>query len=307
VQLDKTVIYNGLDTSDEFPVLTTTETWGTRAYASGTGGTWTRPPIALNQRRAYDPLLGAFLQADPADIDARLVPEGYAYARHNSVMGLDRSGERVDGRSIGSGSAILNFGENSGCTANDQRTLENAAALAWKTITECYSGYCGGAGAGKRRWLAALSSGTTYCRRDFAYEGPGQPKGAPLLGGLKSLGPGLWSTATNSPDGREVYYYGRTIDSYWTPGEGPQCLAAMIAHERLHPRNPFRMRDPADYTWNARAQGVRSMPFYSVDRLEEDFVDEAVDAIGGRGCFRCAGIAGLNVGFSGQPSGLLPR
>ena len=62
-----------------YVITSSTYQEGTEAYASGTGGTWVRPPIVLNQRRALDPLLGAFLQADGSDHLGRMDPEAYAY------------------------------------------------------------------------------------------------------------------------------------------------------------------------------------------------------------------------------------
>jgi YD repeat-containing protein len=56
---------------------------GTEAFAGST--TTVRAPIALNQWRAYDPLLGAFLQSDSLDHRTRLTPEGYVYGCGSSA------------------------------------------------------------------------------------------------------------------------------------------------------------------------------------------------------------------------------
>jgi hypothetical protein len=159
ILLDKNVIYSGLDTSDpEFAVLTTAETWGTRAYASGAGGTWTRPAIALNRWRAYDPLFGAFLQPDGLDQTGRLLPEGYVAARANYVQTFDRDGAK------GKYDVPLMdpaMGFDSSCDGRHGE-IRRAAMAAMKDIQGCQHGLCEFP-AFRKQTIYALSNGKYFC------------------------------------------------------------------------------------------------------------------------------------------------
>lgn len=65
---------------------------GTEVTGDGSGA---RPAIALNQLRAYDPLLGSFLQPDPMDQTTRRLAEGYLYGRGDSVNNADPTGSET--------------------------------------------------------------------------------------------------------------------------------------------------------------------------------------------------------------------
>lgn len=138
---------------------------GTEAYASGAGGTWTRPPVALNQWRAYDPYMGAFLQPDPADPDGRMGPEGYAYAFNSPVNAADPRGDRGRSQLIRRGLPSgwgYHFGD-SNCLMR-KTEIENAIDQAWTDVSNCRLGTCGEAGGAgsnfRRQWIAALLTGT---------------------------------------------------------------------------------------------------------------------------------------------------
>jgi hypothetical protein len=101
-------------------------------------------------------------------------------------------------------------------------------------------------------------------------------------------------------DSRDPVRYARTLDSYHTPGEGPDCLAMQIAHERLH----IAIRAgviPADYG------GALNMRLGLDASTEEVFVDEAVDASNFFGCFNCVQIGGRNFGVGSRRTGLITR
>ncbi len=60
--------------------------------AARVGANLLKPAIALNGAREYDPLVGGFIEPDPADGVPREDPEGYVYGRNDPQRNLDPSG-----------------------------------------------------------------------------------------------------------------------------------------------------------------------------------------------------------------------
>ena len=168
---------------------------GTEAFASGTSGTWIRPPIALNQWRSYDPIAGAFIQPDPADQRGRLNPEEYLLARGNPLYFVDPDGaDSTPNESKEWFPSSFSVTWDESCSERKEvysRALQNAAM----DIRKCTSGDCGNATI-KRQLLFALSVGTYYCvssdrslslttyegglrtERNFHFDGNGQVQGS---------------------------------------------------------------------------------------------------------------------------------
>ncbi|MBA3405257.1 MAG: hypothetical protein H0U13_11350 [Gemmatimonadaceae bacterium] len=213
---------------------------GTDAFASGAGGTWTRPPLALNQWRGYDPLAGAFLQPDPADVISRLQPEGYVLARNSPTVYYDRSGAD-SGRKFKSkhgfditddlfGVDFLGF-QFDGCNEKERRELVRAAGYAFLAIGKCTQGVCGSGFSPvvKQRWLNAMFwTQKIVCPKlaEFSYEGVNYSLG--VNGDYQRDGRRVLADI-----GGENIFSMRIVVS---PAAltGP-CLAQTLAHEVLHP------------------------------------------------------------------------
>jgi RHS repeat-associated protein len=244
VQLDTTVIYNGLDTNLE--VLTTTETWGTRAYASGTGGTWTRPPIALNRWRAYDPLATAFLQPDTMDQVGRLRPEGYAYGRNNPITLLDPTGFEAMPL-VDAALADEPVRKIIGCSVFKAQAISDAANAAAADILKCIKGLCGN-DEFRRLWLWFLKKNEYSCK-SFGQETSGDmvvtwdgligyDAFTARAGAVTSHWPGLLPQ-TELPPG--AFLYGLRE-------RGTHCLKRTLGHEAFHSALRNHPQDiPANY------------------------------------------------------------
>lgn len=120
---------------------------GTEAFAEGVDASWTRPPIALNRWRAYDPLLGAFLAPDPLDAQGRPNPEGYAYARHAFPFRFDPTG-------------LIST------MFCDEKQIKDAATSAIDQINKCILGACTGFPGSegfRRSWVSVISNSMFLC------------------------------------------------------------------------------------------------------------------------------------------------
>jgi RHS repeat-associated protein len=213
----------------------------TIAYASGGGFTHTRPALALNQWRVYDPLIGAFLQPDGADLKSRLAPEGYVFARAAPTEFTDPSGlssrlfysfgdhlfNRLLEDGIGPG---VSYQFDSSCNDEDRLTYMIAHNLAFLKLVICAKGICGSS-RGKRAWLATLSLGEVHCRTANNYNTRFGPDGdwAPGVDGvLHSPTEGdAYALSREGPDGRSLF-------SAFALEDSSECLASVIAHEAVH-------------------------------------------------------------------------
>jgi RHS repeat-associated protein len=212
--------------------------WGTEAYANGAGGTWTRPPLSLNRIRTYDPLLGEFLQPDPADQRGRSSPEGYAYARNSPLSLFDPTGA--------DSSPMMG-----GCTSTQQDALRGAINQAISGIETCRDGECGfpSGEAIRQDWIAALraTDWTIGCLKndpigqsidrevygyfagasDDVFDADGTDDAAEAITLIAKNGVGRNQTVL-VPDS-----FLPVGSPYWS-GNFSQCLAQRIAHEALH-------------------------------------------------------------------------
>lgn len=143
--------------------------WGTEAAnASGASAT-ARPPISLNQWRAYDPFVGSFLQPDPADSTGRLSPEGYVLARSNPLYFEDRTGANSSVREslrieLGWWTDLLNgpYLLDSGCE-DTQKFLNGAIALAYLAVSTCVGKGCSIGDIHRREWMATIANSLYSC------------------------------------------------------------------------------------------------------------------------------------------------
>jgi hypothetical protein len=240
IVLGKTVVFDAAGESEV--------TWGTEAVAADPTGTWTRPPIALNQWRAYDPLLGAFLKPDLADQAGRLSPEAFAYGRSSPAAYADEDGLLS--------SALYpwdRFGSPLIDISCGYRFLElnNAIALAFKAIEECFGSNCtpGGPDDTKRRlWLHSIASARYKCPNgpgNWAYQLVGEGRGYYAYWyddadkrvhrrkrdaiGNDGIDQEPFVAFNDSAVGRSIADQG----IYLAPYTGP-CLAETVAHEAAH-------------------------------------------------------------------------
>ncbi|MDQ3341016.1 MAG: hypothetical protein M4D80_38145 [Myxococcota bacterium] len=193
---------------------------GTEAFASGAGGTWTRPPIALNQWRAYDPLSGSFLQPDQIDQEGRLSPEGYAYGRSRPVVSFDRNGLYTT----------------DGCSPAKQHEIRHAINEAWIDIQTCAAHACASRGADilRRQWSNALMSTNYICldtevsipgiARNMSYGFVVREQDGALMGWHERDFTGYAATQTDTGD---------TFLTQFSNKNTP-CLKQLLAHETLH-------------------------------------------------------------------------
>lgn len=194
--------------------------------AASAGGNTVRPNITLNTKRAYDPVLGAFLVSDAKDQAFRLGPEGYYYGRNNPVGLLDATGDssEASNRAL----ALLlgqTLGFDASCSLVDREQLTNAVASAIGQIQTCTSGECGLPGGEnvRRKWIAALFRETYYCpKKDGSY---------PYLVATDNL--------LNTLRGHAVAWTfpeDEFPNSFMSPASlgGFGCMAQHVAHEALH-------------------------------------------------------------------------
>lgn len=215
---------------------------GTETHAGIAG---TRPAIAVNHWRTYDPFVGAFLQPDPADRTGRLLPEGYLYGRGDYLGNVDPSGAETLSdlkKKIPRGWALdidsscdYESKYRDGGNLKQKVDLLNGdmAARIIKDIDDCKIGKCGDKFAGpniKRQWKFALLTGKYYCAR----------QGLPITT--------LRHTYDVNPSGKIVdtqdwgqassytemgYVLGERVTIF---GENPNaaCWAQEVGHEALH-------------------------------------------------------------------------
>ena len=193
--------------------------------------------------RAYDPLLGSFLQPDPADQTGRLLPEGYLYGRGNYVERVDVSGaysKELDELNKQIPQRWRKSFDDS-CTMyspyvykilNDSNLVDKIAA----DIDNCKHGKCGDdmfAGPNiKRQWKVALLSGRYFCANSNV---PTDWHGAQWA--VDSDGRPLSNRAHDTDDwARTITPQHRLGRRQTLVGEQPKdgCWAREIAHEALH-------------------------------------------------------------------------
>lgn len=206
-----------------------------------------RPPLAANMARAYDPLMGAFLQPDPMDSEGRSMPEAYAYGRWSPVGVVDTNGAKS------TDVAPQEFAHpNKECrpvkgfedyAKSMTGSLQSAIDSAANDIAKCTSGLCGLSAAGrnlKRAWLYFLNNDNYYC---------------------VGYGGSAWAWTVTSPEGlfissddelagaftkTEILVKGMTPATFLPPiafrywyvhnnaGGYVDCPARLVAHESLH-------------------------------------------------------------------------
>lgn len=221
----------------------------TATNASGSGFAHTRPPLALNGRRVYDPLLGGFLQPDAADARGRLSPEQYLGMRGSPTVFEDISGDqssefyyRARLQLAASFMSSLGFGDD--CPASD---IAAATADAYLQIALCVDGACssaGGLGGGefKRRWLAALGARNYKCpARGASVDGDYLSSGRITSHGYyaswdgKHEGQAVTDVKSAVASGTAVYTTFLAPSAFKPEVTDPnQCPAQVIAHEALH-------------------------------------------------------------------------
>ncbi len=205
---------------------------------NGTNIAWFRPPIALNQWRAYDPLLGAFLQPDGADHEGRTDPEGYVYARHRPTNMIDPTGRQA----YWWNGSLLQHRAFDTCTPDHAWKLNNAISAAVKAVDECSFGWCGPGNVSgedfKRMWKWYLRKADYLCY----YKGQT----------YRDIEGDLWWIDTSSGKYFSGHWVQRThtppflaIDNAFTEpyvdlsvhvseGAFSECLKQVIAHEAWH-------------------------------------------------------------------------
>lgn len=215
----------------------------TEAYASGTEGGTTvtrfRAPLILNQWRAYDALTGTYLQPDGADVLGRSDPEGYAYARSSPVNTVDLSGAKSV-RKKGSIGQSTSF---PGCTDSQNTALTNAISSALKKLATCKDGFCGfdGGASLRRNWLNSLAGLQMECVSPLFGEASFDKTRMGALDGTLVVNPGrIWKsgqipapvlafTSIGLAKPRTAWGYAAFLST------ARFCLAALVAHEALHP------------------------------------------------------------------------
>jgi hypothetical protein len=216
----------------------------------------------LNQLRAYDPLFGAFLQSDPEDQSARLLPEGYLLARGDYVGHTDPSGAKSklldEFKGLIPRGWELRF--DASCAGSEQalRTAINEAIAA---IDKCDLAGCGAAGFApslRKQWIFALLTGDNYCvKRGGETTVPVQvnPMKSDKDGNLIDAHGQTFNAATymDPPPGSTK---GKTLGERITVyGTSSKCLKETVAHEAMHgvlktlPGSIAKPYDPIDDGW----------------------------------------------------------
>jgi RHS repeat-associated protein len=149
---------------------------GTEASAAGSGYSDTRPAIAINDLRAYDPLTGGFLSPDPADVAGRRAPEGYVAARNSPLAFQDPDGASASAYfsvtpwsnpwfSMGPVDS-LTFTDS--CSGSERQSIMNATADALRQVMTCTTGACGFTNGEefRRHWLFALANARYSCPKE---------------------------------------------------------------------------------------------------------------------------------------------
>ena len=232
------IILSSMPIPEEAPDQGLTQNPGTEAFASGTGGTWTRPPIALNQWRAYDPLAGAFLQPDPADLEGRVDSEGYSAFRGNPMLFTDTTGYESSAMDYAIGQKINGLHFEGNCTDSNKRDTIAALGEAWQKIAKCTDGLCGNLTI-KRNILNRMTGSTIYCNGD-----PSEDIWQNFEGKFEGASQPGWNVSYQKAmfvDGRlfkkdfvvlnfspQFKYYARGLLG------NKACLVGSIAHETTH-------------------------------------------------------------------------
>ena len=263
---------------------------GTEAFASGTGGTWTRPPIALNQWRAYDPLTGAFLQPDGADMEGRLMPEGYAYGRSSPTTMADFDGRRASSLAPLPAAKDLTYRLDGSCESGRGPNIDSALRQAILDIWSCSDGRCGEI-AFRRQLLFALQTGTYYCvsgandRVDVNHPRQGKVRyklrtdGNGCIDAFFADGPRRGDRASDTSCG--VDFNINIPGQYLAERQvvvGPSlgrhsCFKQVLVHEALHSSLKTLGNYPSDVPDRHRKLGASGL----TDREEENVIDHVIE------------------------------
>ncbi len=199
-----------------------------------------RGPLFANGARAYDPDLGIFLAPDPADPIARVVPEGYAYARNNPIHFADPSGGAAwgywDTDQHPFWGPERTFFVEGGCDAPRAQLVRTALREAITAIATCTDGACGplGGTALRARWLYALSVGAYACENDETHIAAFGSLGYEFVNGeLPGHGPAFTDSVTEAANKHRDGLLRQKI-TYLGANAFPKCLAGLLAHEALH-------------------------------------------------------------------------
>lgn len=216
----------------------------TEAYATGTGGDWVRPPIALNQWRAYDPLMGSFLQSDSGDQTARLNPEGYIYGRN-------RPGSLVDPMGYESVS-LFSLPNIEGCSESQRRKIETVFNELIMTVAKCDKGLCAGAGGGqdlRRLWASMLLRSPIICANYFSFSTLSPNEFVNIDGRFIDRTDGSRARALSNGSKIELPPAGFG-PGYAAPkgihDDGRRCFERTLLHEALH--ITFHHMEATDYS-----------------------------------------------------------
>ena len=271
-----------------------------------------RPELAIHGVRAYDAFTGRFLTPDPVDLDGRLAPEGYAYARNSPVAAIDPRGTKTEWFNdvLGPGRS---FFFDSSCGKGSSITTAIVSAL--EQVAKCDKGLCGMAGGAALRfqWIRALYFGYYRC--------PGFGERACETKGVLTIcsehrvdtedeeSPGFFRTSQGTSRGftphasisqRQPSLAPAGFGSY-----GTNCLTKTVAHEALHTAfhtvaEDTLLRPPHESgfdSWWFRLQQLRNGPLgaASVDtyawrttpvKPKENPVEKAIDIQVGQ-CIDC--------------------
>jgi YD repeat-containing protein len=281
--------------------------WGTESSS----GSLMRPPVALNSQRAYDPFLGAFLSPDPDDKHGRLMPEGYAYGRNNSLEYIDADG--ADSKPLSDsgiapelqlGLPKIGYILDQSC-ASRRQDIQDAMDQAALAVATCNGPGCANLGNNRRLWVYAILTGTWACvgpGQDFSIkfetlpDGPEHFEWFPAQHGPDDVTPGAIGE-TWAQDPHRGITNGGTASTHFPlwggnmgdritvlspelkPGDG--CLATQIAHEALHAVRA--LLDPSDggirkdllYWLNGDGDYTAEVnPLAENPQEEEDFVTQ---------------------------------
>lgn len=238
--------------------------WGTEAVGGDSNATWKRPAIALNRWRAYDPLLGAFLQPDRADVLGRNDPEGYTYGRNAPADIADRTGQETTPRTIVA--PVFKFPKAT-CGDIEAVGLTSAVNRSLIKLTTCFKGECGTADGENlvREWMNLLATSQWVCVEKTADlsdvpETLDEKTGTLIENGQPALGFND-AARTDEPIYLSPYAFGARPGGELRGFEG-NCLASVVAHEVLH--RAIRTVQKGAISYLEHAQGIfSSNPVFS--------------------------------------------
>ncbi|MBK9030670.1 MAG: hypothetical protein IPL61_04915 [Myxococcales bacterium] len=200
-----------------------------------------RGPLAANGARAYDADLGIFLAPDPADPVARIVPEGYAYARNNPLHFADPSGgaamtywDTDDHPFYG---PERTFFVDQGCDPAMAQMVRAALRQAITAIASCTDGACGplGGTALRARWLYSLSVGRYACENRETKTATYGPLSYKFVNGTLPGHGAAFTDAGAVAGNKRMQGLLRQKVTFLGSDISLMCLAGNLAHEALHP------------------------------------------------------------------------